>query len=66
MSAKDVIRELAGSLVELLDGDGTGLADDLRERVTTQLLSGAGVQELADSIVSGVELLVKMAQPSTV
>jgi hypothetical protein len=59
MNAKDVIKQLAGDLAETLDV--AGLADDVRERVTEQLLSGASVQELADSIVSGVELLVKMA-----
>lgn len=65
MNAKDVIKQLAGDLAESLDD--AGLADDVRERLTEQLLAGAGAAELADSIIGGVELLAKLAaQPSTV
>lgn len=59
MSAKDVIRQLAGSMVELLDS--AGLTDDLREHLVEQILGGASTAELADSIISGVKLLTKMA-----
>lgn len=58
MNAKDAITQLAGDMVETLDA--ADLADDLRERLTAQLLDGASTAELAGSIVSGVELLAKM------